>query len=173
METNSRTCKHLKQVLGEAYETARLAMRAAGGSSTTANPKPPSKAAAGKKAPASKAKAGSKRKVEDEGNEEDEEEDVRPVKKARIATAAAKNAKAGPAAVHEENEAVIKPVEGGTLFMCSSTHVRRNLIIVVLDELAEIDGHKPLVYMPDGSEREVSSATRSVRFIIHSSAQFS
>jgi len=34
--------------------------------------------------------------------------------------------------------------------------------VLMSDELAEIDGHKPKVYFADGEEREVKSMTRCV-----------
>lgn len=67
--TDARTCKHIKSLLGDAYEEARLRMKAGG--SAPAPPKPASK----------KATAGSKRKKPDEDGEP--EEDAKPAKRTR------------------------------------------------------------------------------------------
>ncbi|KAJ7100628.1 DNA ligase/mRNA capping enzyme [Mycena belliarum] len=78
---NARTCKHLRDLLGEAYETARLKWKNPNGPP----PKPLSKKKpASKSKPASKAKPASKgkRKRDDDDDEDDEDdEDVKPKKK--------------------------------------------------------------------------------------------
>ncbi|KAJ2931053.1 hypothetical protein H1R20_g6035, partial [Candolleomyces eurysporus] len=158
VETNARTCKHLQAFLGEEYEAARLALRN-GGAAPASKAKPASKAAAAKKPastakkpastakkPASKATAtkpaskaaGSKRKKADEDeDEEDEEGDEEPEKRAKVEETIKEE---------DEDEEMDDAEEKGP---------------VDGDELAEIDGHKPKVYMADGDEREVKSATSS------------
>lgn len=74
---NARTCKHLKSLLGEKYELARLKLKNPNG--------PPPKGTA--KKPASKAKAKakpvSKRKKADDDEDDEDEDDAKPAKKAR------------------------------------------------------------------------------------------
>ncbi|KIM38613.1 hypothetical protein M413DRAFT_239846 [Hebeloma cylindrosporum] len=128
---NARTCKHLKELLGDKYEAARVKMKNPDG--------PPPKGKAAKAAPKAKpkvapkakatkaktvaAKAGSKRKKADdddddddaqEGDEDDEEEDEEskppPAKRGRKAVAPVKTAKGK--AKQEDDEAVEDVEEG-------------------------------------------------------------
>ncbi|CAA7269788.1 unnamed protein product [Cyclocybe aegerita] len=113
---NARTCKHLKSLLGEKYEVARVKMKNPDGPAPKAGKgKPTSKAKAVKPAskakakPASKAKATGKRKKrdedeDDEGDEdamdqdEDEDEDTKPPPAKRSRRAAAEPKAKGKAA---------------------------------------------------------------------------
>ncbi|KAJ7750468.1 DNA ligase/mRNA capping enzyme [Mycena maculata] len=79
MPVNARTCKHLRELLGDDYEAARLKWK---------NPDGPPLKPASKKKPASKAKvkaapkSKAKRKKDDDDDDEDEDdEDVKPKKK--------------------------------------------------------------------------------------------
>ncbi|KAF9459157.1 hypothetical protein BDZ94DRAFT_1268934 [Collybia nuda] len=89
---NARTCKHLKSLLGEKYELARLKLKNPNG--------PPPKGTA--KKPVSKAKAKakptSKRKKADDDEDEDDEDDSKPAKRAR------KPASKGKAKVKDEDD---------------------------------------------------------------------
>lgn len=67
MPTNARSCKHLRQLLGDAYEDARLTLKNPDGF------KPGAKSA-GKK-PASKKPATRAKKAAADGDEEDDDED--------------------------------------------------------------------------------------------------
>ncbi|KAJ3511849.1 hypothetical protein NLJ89_g3864 [Agrocybe chaxingu] len=80
---NARTCKHLKSLLGEKYEVARVKMKNPDGPAPKAGKgKPASKAKAAKPAskakgkPASKAKTTGKRKKRDEDEDDEEDEDA-------------------------------------------------------------------------------------------------
>lgn len=76
---SARTCKHLKSLLGDAYEAARLKLKNPDGPPPKdTKKKPPSKKPASKAKPPSKAK--SKRKKDDEDGEDEEDED-KPAKK--------------------------------------------------------------------------------------------
>lgn len=88
---NARTCKHLKSLLGDAYELARIKMKNPDGpppkgttaKAAKAKPAPKAKPAA---KPAAKAPAKRKRgKADDDDEEEEEEEDAKPAKRGRKA----------------------------------------------------------------------------------------
>jgi DNA ligase-1 len=86
---NARTCKHLKTLLGEKYEAARVKLKNPDG--------PPASKSSQKKKPVSKAKTASKRKKADEEDEdEDEDESTRPGKRAKkpVSTASKPKSKA-------------------------------------------------------------------------------
>ena len=88
---NARTCKHLKSLLGDAYELARIKLKNPDGPPPKGGAKAKAKAAP-KAKPAAKpaAKAPAKRKRgkdddDDDNEEEEEEEDVKPAKRGRKA----------------------------------------------------------------------------------------
>lgn len=130
-----RTCKHLKELLGETYEIARIAIDKA-----TKSASKPSTSASGtlksRVKPASTSKLGprttrsGKRKALDE-DELPEDDDEKP------STDTSKDAK---------NQ---KPTQNDTS-------------VVAGDELAQISGIEPKTYLRDGEEREVKSLTRYV-----------
>jgi len=92
---NARSCKHLKSLLGDKYEEARLKLK---------NPDGQSKGSP-KKKPASKAKAKApaKRKKDDD-DDDDDNDDVKPAKRARKPTSAIKGGKSGPKVEEDEEE---------------------------------------------------------------------
>ncbi|KXN82465.1 DNA ligase [Leucoagaricus sp. SymC.cos] len=144
---DARTCKHLKSYLGEDYENARIAWKNPDG--------PPPK---GSK---SKPKASTKRKRA--GADEVDEEEDKPAKKkastsraSKRAKAASKRAKAEP---EEEENAEMTPV-------AEVVESALNQALAGDDELAEINGVKPLVALRDGEEREVGSATSKSKYKI-------
>ncbi|KAJ7472296.1 DNA ligase/mRNA capping enzyme [Mycena galericulata] len=74
MPTNARTCKHLRDLLGDDYEAARLKLK---------NPDGPPLKPAGKKKPASKAKSKPVSKGKKAKKEDSDDEDVQPKKSAK------------------------------------------------------------------------------------------
>lgn len=175
VESHARTCKHIKELLGEAYEEARLARVAAGGASTTpaskAKPKPASKAKpeskanlpAGKAKPASKAqgkakaeapvKAGVKRKkVESDIEEEDEVEDD-----ADEAEGEGMDVDADIGAGGEVDADPNGTFSWLTLYPLKED--RGTYGVTDVDELAVINGIRPSVLLADEETREVGSKT--------------
>ncbi|KAL0961041.1 hypothetical protein HGRIS_006031 [Hohenbuehelia grisea] len=78
---NARSCKHLKSLLGDSYEDARVKLKNPDGASAKAKAAPKKKAA-----PAAKAKAAPKRKRaadEDEEDDAKDEDEAEPAKRAR------------------------------------------------------------------------------------------
>lgn len=157
---NARSCKHLKSLLGEKYEEARVKLK---------NPDGPlpskGKASASRNKPTSKAKAaaGKKRKKldEDAGGEDDEEgqeENKEPIKK-KTRKAPTSRGKGKVIVKDEDEDAGDKEVE------LKVDEVEADGEAMSSDELAEINGIKPKVYLKDGAEREVSSMS-SVRTYI-------
>ncbi|KAF8600119.1 DNA ligase/mRNA capping enzyme [Ceratobasidium sp. AG-I] len=135
-----RTCKHLKELLGEAYEIARTtidkASKPASKPSSTAPGTSKSKAKpASSSKPDSRVTRARKRKAPDEDELAEEEEDEKPTPDT-------------VKAVKDE-----KPAQSDTP-------------VVAGDELAEISGVKPKTYMRDGEEREVKSLTSSSKYKI-------
>lgn len=138
MKVDVRTCKHLKELLGEAYELARTTI----GKASKPASKPASSAARTSRSrakPASTSKPDSrttrsrKRKAPDDDDlEEEEEEEEKP-------------SASTPKDVKDE-----KPAQ-------------KDAPAVAGDELAEISGIKPKTYLKDGEEREFKSLTRYVR----------
>ncbi|KAF8747479.1 DNA ligase, partial [Rhizoctonia solani] len=135
-----RTCKHLKELLGDAYEVART-------SSNKPAPKPADRTQSTKKAslpPSSNSSApsgsstrsthASKRKYSDDEPTEDQKNDEDVPK----------------ASADNEDAANINPHTPAT----------------DVDDLAEINGIKPKVYMRDGEEREAKSQTSSSTYKI-------
>lgn len=166
VETNARTCKHLKSLLGEAYEAARLAMRTGSGSTVTATaaaakakPASKAKAAAAAKKPASKAKATSAtakkpaprgRKVKEEvfGEEDDGDDDDC-------------EGEVDEDAMDVDSKPEVNADANGT----SPVHhlsFPRALKSLPADELAIINGIAPRLVLVEGEEHEVKSATRCV-----------
>jgi len=95
--TNARTCKHLKSLLGDKYEEARLKLK---------NPHGPPLKPSSKKKPASKAKTNTAAKRKKVDDDEDEDEDAKPSKRARKPVSAAKSkGKAKQVEEDEEDEA--------------------------------------------------------------------
>jgi DNA ligase-1 len=94
--TNARTCKHLKSLLGDKYEAARLKMK---------NPHGPPPKGSPKKKPTSKAKgkAPAKRKRADDEDEDGDDGDAKPAKKTRKPASSAKGR--SKAQGEDENEA--------------------------------------------------------------------
>ncbi|EUC59263.1 ATP-dependent DNA ligase domain protein [Rhizoctonia solani AG-3 Rhs1AP] len=131
-----RTCKHLKELLGEAYETARTLV------DTTAS-KPTNKAQRHTKvastlsnktsAPSKQSTRSNKRKACDDDEPTHGQEEHDKDQQSSEASAEDKDA------IDVQPDA--QPLDG--------------------DELAEIDGIKPKVYMCDGEEREAKSQTSS------------
>lgn len=164
---NARSCKHLKALLGDDYEEARIRLK------NPDAPPPKGKPASKAKKPASTSKssasnskatqkpAASKRKraVEDHV-EEDPEEDKQPVKKrtrskpeSTASNASAKvTAKVAPSKEEDDvkMDVVQEEVKEG------------DADDVPEDELASINGVTPKILMADGDEKEVSSLTRLV-----------
>ncbi|KAJ6466915.1 hypothetical protein C8R45DRAFT_838778 [Mycena sanguinolenta] len=147
---NARTCKHLREILGDEYETARLKLK---NPKEDEDVKPPKKSAA---KPASKAKGKKKQESEDEDDAEDE--DVKPAKTSAIKPASKAKGKKkqesdeeDDAAEDDEDEDDAQPSAGPS----NSS-----------DPLAKIDGHKPKVYLADGEEREVKSMTSNSTYKI-------
>ncbi|KAG8766756.1 hypothetical protein FRC12_006673 [Ceratobasidium sp. 428] len=128
-----RTCKHLKELLGEAYELARIALTGSKLSSKATSSKSDSKdKPSNDSKPQSKDTRSKKRKAsEDEHEDADADED----KVDKPASTSKANEDSDPAQTDN------KP----------STD----------DELAEIDGIKPKTYLKDGDEQEVKSLTSS------------
>lgn len=91
---NARTCKHLKALLGEKYENARIKIKNPHG--------PPPKG--GKVKPASKAKTPTKRKKRDADEDEEEEEAKAPHAKRVRKTAAASKPRSKGKAKKDEDE---------------------------------------------------------------------
>ena len=145
------TNMNLKSLLGEKYEEARMKLKNPDG------PPSKSKAPISKKNPASKAKSTAdkkRKKVDDEEDEdgdhvEEAQEDKPKTKKMRSVPAPKSKGKAAviEADDHEEIKAEQKHEDEGKGVKSS-------------DELAEINGIKPKVYLEDGAEREVSSMSR-------------
>ncbi|KAH8824214.1 DNA ligase [Flagelloscypha sp. PMI_526] len=153
--TESRTCKHLKELLGDKYEAARLALKDAGTDNAGSSQS---------KAPVSKSKTPSKKRKkvdEDEDEDDAEEEDEKPAKKTRknaadtkpTSTRSARGKKTAEPEPGPESEPKEEDVE-----MEDSAEVDAS------DELAIIDGNKPKVYMKDGDTREVSSQSSSSKY---------
>ncbi|CAE6496788.1 unnamed protein product [Rhizoctonia solani] len=134
-----RTCKHLKELLGEAYEIARTSATNAASKSTNKNQKSkktdsaPGSQASAPSRQSTRSTRSNKRKAPDEdesagGQEEHDKDEASPEVSAD-----------GNGAMDTKLET--PPKDG--------------------DELAEIDGIKPKVYMRDGEEREAKSQTSS------------
>lgn len=164
---NARSCKHLKSLLGDSYEEARIRLK------NPDAPPPKGKPASKAKKPASTSKSSAsnskaaqkpaskrKRAVEDDVEEEDAEEDKQPVKKrtrskpeSTASNATTKDA-AKVASSKEEDDVkmddIQEEVKGGDGDDAAE------------DELASINGVKPKILMADGEEKEVSSLTRLV-----------
>ncbi|KAG9104665.1 hypothetical protein FRC07_009757, partial [Ceratobasidium sp. 392] len=136
VKSEVRTCKHLKELLGEAYELARIAL------TTT---KPPNKATTSKShsksessnnsRPHSRNTRSRKRKAsdEDEDANKDEDEADKP---------------ASTASKDDKDDKDDKPAQPDSKIPDG-------------DDLAEIDGIKPNAYLKDGEEQEVKSLTSS------------
>jgi DNA ligase 1 len=147
------TNMNLKSLLGEKYEEAQMKLK---------NPDvpPPSKSKAPisvKKTPASKAKSTAdkkRKKVDDEDDEDGDHVEEAQEEKPKTKKMTAPKSKGKAAAVieaddHEEIKAEQKHEDEGKEGVKESS-----------DELAEINGIKPKVYLEDGAEREVSSMSR-------------
>lgn len=137
-----RTCKHLKELLGEAYEIARTAIDKSSkpaskpSSSTPGTSKSKSKPASSSKSD-SRVTRSRKRKAPEEDELAEEEEDEKPAPD-----------------THKDTKDE-KPAKNDTP-------------VVAGDELAEISGVKPKTYMRDGEEREFKSLTRYVPRLLSS-----
>jgi DNA ligase-1 len=108
---NARTCKHLKTLLGDKYEEARVKLKDPEGSSKGSSKKKP--------APKAAVKSPMKRKKAVDVDDEDED-DVKPVKRARKPASAAKGNGGNGLKVdadEEDDEAAIgdedKPISRG------------------------------------------------------------
>ncbi|KAF9442750.1 hypothetical protein P691DRAFT_810139 [Macrolepiota fuliginosa MF-IS2] len=143
---NARTCKHLKAFLGEDYEEARIALKNPDG--------PPAKAGKAKpKATTSKAKLATKRKRVNDGDDDEGEGDKPTQKKSRQTRATkpdSKRSKTEPkdvemTSVHEETAPSSGKDQAG-------------------DDLAQVNGIKPLVLLQDGEECEVGSSTSRSKY---------
>ena len=105
---NARTCKHLKTLLGDKYEIARIKMKNPDGpqpKATTSKTRAASKV--NKSAPAKSAKAAGKRKkpVDDDDAEYDEDKaHARPSKRAKSAATSSRPQSKGKAKQVEEEE---------------------------------------------------------------------
>ncbi|EAU82651.2 DNA ligase [Coprinopsis cinerea okayama7 len=178
---NARTCKHLKSLLGDDYEAARLELK--GGSS------PPVKTSKAKPAP--KAKTAAKRKKPADEDEEGEEEEEKPAKRGRKAPASGSKSKPASKAKpssrrgkpvdedeqdddeeEEEEERPAKRARKAPTSKVSSKPPSKTtkvepeeandddvMVVDSNEELAEIDGIKPKVILADGEVKEVKSAT--------------
>ncbi|EIN04603.1 hypothetical protein PUNSTDRAFT_92533 [Punctularia strigosozonata HHB-11173 SS5] len=159
---DARTCKHLRAILGDAYEDARIAAK--GGAATGA----------------AKAKGGAKRKkaadeeVEADGGEEDEKPALRSSK--RVKTASGSNppskakppSKPKPASRAKRTLKVEEPDADGDEedpMEVDGPQAEGDEKAVAADELSEdemacIDGVRPAVYLKDGEEKEVQSQSK-------------
>ncbi|KAH7338308.1 hypothetical protein B0J17DRAFT_661935 [Rhizoctonia solani] len=134
-----RTCKHLKELLGDAYEIARTSAGKPASKSTNKTQKakktdlaPSSQPSASSKQ-STRSTRSNKRKAPDDDEPADDQEKC-------------DNGKASPEVSIDDKDAMdtkldTPPTDG--------------------DELAEIGGIKPKVYMRDGEEREAKSQTSS------------
>ncbi|KAJ1305172.1 hypothetical protein OPQ81_000203 [Rhizoctonia solani] len=133
-----RTCKHLKELLGEAYEIARTL-------TDKAIPKPSSKAQRTNKtdsAPSSKSSAPSRQSTRStRSNKRKAPDDDEPAKDEEQ-----NQDKRSPEASAGDEDAM---------------DIKSDIPPPDYDELAEINGIKPKVYMRDGEEREAKSQTSS------------
>ena len=172
IETNARSCKHLAELLGEAYEGARVAWRRSTGGSGSSNAKPSSSvkpASTAKPAlkakPASKAKAESakpapkRRKVEKDPYVSDEEDKLNAVKEEDGEDDAEGEDQDG-----EKDDDM--DVDGeGSFFISSFTSLFLTyaLLSIQLDDQADplacISGQRPKIILEDGEEKEVKSKT--------------
>jgi DNA ligase 1 len=140
------TNMNLKSLLGEKYEEAQMKLKNPDGP-------PPSKSKAPiseKKTPASKAKSTAdkkRKKVDDEDDEDGDHVEEAQEEKPKMTAPKSKGKAAAviEADDHEEIKAEQKHEDEGK---------------EGVDELAEINGIKPKVYLEDGAEREVSSMSR-------------
>lgn len=128
---NARSCKHIKSLLGEEYEKARIALKTPDGAPSE-NTKPQARATVNQAKPESKRKR----------SEEDEEESNNKRKSSVQSTTAKSNSKRlkfetipEAAQIPDSNEDLTN------------------------DNLAEINGVRPHVYLRDGQEHEIGSAT--------------
>ncbi|KZT40618.1 DNA ligase/mRNA capping enzyme [Sistotremastrum suecicum HHB10207 ss-3] len=147
---SARSCKHLREVLGDAYEDARLKQAETllpdeqKSQPSKEKPKSTSKAAAKPKSKtgstATKTTRGSKRKREAEEEDEDEK-----VEESKEEEPPATVAEPEPPAIQAANEPEAEAATGGG----------------PEDVLAEINGIKPLKYLADGEETEAKSHTSS------------
>ncbi|CAE7088844.1 unnamed protein product [Rhizoctonia solani] len=117
-----RSCKHLKELLGEAYETARTSADKAGSKNKPQRAKKTDTAPAPSRQ-STRSTRSNKRKAPEEEGEDDKDETSE--------------------ASENKDAADVKPDAPSD------------------DDLAEIDGIKPKVYMRDGDEREAKSQTSS------------
>jgi DNA ligase-1 len=154
---NTRSCKHLKSLLGEKYEEARLKLKNPDGRPAAMGKAP---ASTSKKASKAKATASRKRKKEDDEDQEGEvkAEDDEPVKK-KTRNAPASRTKGKTI----EKQVVVDdlPVENEKM-----DEDEGNEDSNPFDELASISGIKPKVYLKDGAEQEVKSMSRYALLIL-------
>ncbi|ESK91269.1 dna ligase [Moniliophthora roreri MCA 2997] len=185
VRVEARSCKHLQDLLGEEYEAARLKLKngdsntATDSSSKKTNSKPESK-------PQSKGKARSstKRKRDEEDDEVDEEEEASAPKSSSSRKPSSKkppskkpaSKTSKPAAIQKpaskgKGKTKIEPEDNEENDDDAEEQAEEDLEDKMdtaddggapsdgSDELAEIDGIKPKVYMADGEEKEVKSQT--------------
>ena len=100
MPVNARTCKHLKSLLGEKYEIARLKFKNPNG--------PPPKGSSSKKVVSkskpAQSKPASKRKKDDDGDPAEDREDGKPSKKPRSKPPSSKGRAKDDVAEEDEND---------------------------------------------------------------------
>ncbi|KAF9490955.1 hypothetical protein BDN71DRAFT_1422178 [Pleurotus eryngii] len=165
---NARSCKHLKSLLGDNYEEARIRLKNPDApppkgkpASKAKKPTSTSKSSASNSKAAQKPASKRKRAVENDVEEEDAEEDKQPVKKrtrskpeSTASSASAKDtAKVAPSKEEDVKMDVIQEDKG-------------NEDDAAEDELALINGVKPKILMADGEEKEVSSLTSNSKYKI-------
>ncbi|KAL4264891.1 SWIM-type domain-containing protein [Pleurotus pulmonarius] len=168
---NARSCKHLKSLLGDDYEEARIRLK------NPDAPPPKAKPASRAKKPASTSKssasnakaaqkpAASKRKrgaADEDDEDEAAAEDKHPVKKrtrgkpeSAVSNASAKGtAKAAPPKEADDvkMDDIQEEGKGGDVGDAPE------------DELASINGVTPKILMADGEEKEVSSLTSNSKY---------
>ncbi|TDL17860.1 DNA ligase/mRNA capping enzyme [Rickenella mellea] len=137
---NARTCKHLRSILGDKYEDARLKLKNPDGDKATAG----KKKASASKSSASNSKATWKRKTR---NDDDDDDNIAsPSKRKTAAKEPASKEKDPEEEEEDEEEDEDKPPSKAMKFPAG-------------DELEEIDGIKPKQVIKDGDEVEAPSKT--------------
>jgi DNA ligase-1 len=163
MPTNARSCKHLRELLGDAYEDARLLLKNPDGDTNykTSKSSGAKKAPAEKKPPSRRAPARGKRK-NDEREEVDDEDDVeveaKPAKRAR--TTAKGKARETMVEPKEDEGMDVDEEKTQSAEIEQSSQARSD---EADDELASINGLKPKQVILEGEEIECKSQTRYVR----------